>query len=221
MVFVLKLWRHYLYGVHCEILTDHRSLRYIFSHRDLNLRQRRWLELLKDYDVTILYHPGKANVVDDALSRKTPSMGSLAALSIMERPLARDVQILANSLVRLQISEESDGMIAFIEARSSLVEQIRAHQFDDEKLCLIRDKVLRGEAKEAVLDSDGVLRIGGRICVPRTGDLIRLILEEAHCTRYSIHPGAAKMYHDLSQHYWWCGMKRDISDFVSRCLTCQ
>ena len=55
----------------------------------------------------------------------------------------------------------------------------------------------------------------------RTGDLIRLILEEAHCSRYSIHPGAAKMYHDLSQHYWWCGMKRDISDFVSRCLTCQ
>ncbi|XP_069149984.1 uncharacterized protein [Solanum lycopersicum] len=79
-----------------------------------------------------------------------------------------------------KISEESDGMIAFIEARSSLVEQIRAHQFDDEKLCLIRDKVLRGEAKEVVLDSDGVLRIGGRICVPRTGDLIRLILEEAH-----------------------------------------
>ena len=92
-------------------------------------------------------------------------------------------------------------MIAFIEAQSSLVEQIRAHQFDDEKLCLIRDKVLRGEAKEAVLDSDGVLRIRGRIYVPRTGDLIRLILEEAHCTRYSIHPGAAKMYHDLSQHY--------------------
>ena len=59
----------------------------------------------------------------DALSRKTPSMGSLAALSIEERPLARDMQILANSLVRLQISEESDGMIAFIEARSSLVEQ--------------------------------------------------------------------------------------------------
>ncbi|XP_069145485.1 uncharacterized protein [Solanum lycopersicum] len=81
------------------------------------------------------------------------------------------------------ISEESDRMIAFIEARSSFVEQIRAHQFDDEKLCLIRDKVLRGEAKEAFLDSDGVLQIGGRICVPRTGDLIRLILEEAHCSR--------------------------------------
>ena len=112
-------------------------------------------------------------------------------------------------------------MIAFIEARSSLVEQICAYQFNDEKLCLIRDRVLKGDAKEAVLDSDGVLRIGGRICVPKTGDLIRLILEKAHCSQYSIHPGAAKMYHDLSQHYWWYGMKRDIIDFVSRCLTYQ
>ncbi|XP_069147009.1 uncharacterized protein [Solanum lycopersicum] len=174
--------------------------------------------LLTSAPVLTLLEEGKTNVVADALSRKTPSMGSLAALSIDEIPLAKEVQILSNSLVRLQILEESDGMIAFIEARSSLVDQLRAHQFDDEKLCLIRDRVLRGEVKEVVLDSDGVLRIGGIICVPRTGDFIRLILEEAHCSLYSIHPGAAKMYHYLSQHYWWCGMKRDISDFVSRCL---
>ena len=66
VVFVLKIWRHYLYGVTCEIYTDHKSLKYIFQQRDLNLRQRRWLELLKDYDCSILYHPGKANVVADA-----------------------------------------------------------------------------------------------------------------------------------------------------------
>ena len=137
VVFLFKLWRNYLYRVHCEIFTNHRSLQYIFIQRDLNLRQRRWLELMKAYDVTILYNKGKANVVDDALNRVTTRMGSLAALSIEERPLARDVQLLANSLGRLHILEKSDRMIAFIEARSSLVELIRAYQFDDEKLCLI------------------------------------------------------------------------------------
>ena len=68
VVFALKQWRHYLYGVKCEVYTDHRSLQYVFTQKDLNLRQRRWMELLKDYDITILYHPGKENVVADALS---------------------------------------------------------------------------------------------------------------------------------------------------------
>ena len=70
MVFALKIWRHYLYGVPCKIYTDNQSLKYIFTQKELNLRQRRWLELLKDYDLQIQYHPGKANVVVDALSRK-------------------------------------------------------------------------------------------------------------------------------------------------------
>ena len=80
VVFALKIWRHYLYGVHREVFTDHRRLQYIFNQRDLNLRQRRWLEFLKDYDMTILYHKGKANVVADAFSPKAVSMGSLAML---------------------------------------------------------------------------------------------------------------------------------------------
>ena len=71
VVFALKIWRHYLYGEKCRIYTDHKSLKYLLTHKELNLRQRRWLELLKDYDCIIDYHPGKANIVADALSRKT------------------------------------------------------------------------------------------------------------------------------------------------------
>jgi hypothetical protein len=70
IVHALKIWRHYLIGHRCEIYSDHKSLKYIFTQNDLNLRQRRWLELIKDYDLGINYHTGKANVVADALSRK-------------------------------------------------------------------------------------------------------------------------------------------------------
>ena len=71
IVFALKIWRHYLYGEKCFIYTDHKSLKYLPLQRELNLRQRRWMELIKDYDCVIDYHPEKANVVVDALSRKS------------------------------------------------------------------------------------------------------------------------------------------------------
>jgi hypothetical protein len=69
VVHALKIWRHYLMGKRCELYMDHKSLKYIFTQVNLNLRQRKWLELIKDYDLGINYHPGKANVVADALSR--------------------------------------------------------------------------------------------------------------------------------------------------------
>ena len=78
VVFALKIWRHYLYGVPCRIFTDHKSLQYLFMQKELNMRQRRWMELIKDYDCTIEYQPGKANVVADALSRKSTSSGLVA-----------------------------------------------------------------------------------------------------------------------------------------------
>jgi hypothetical protein len=71
IVHTLKIWRHYMIGNKCQIFIDHKTLKYIFTQRDPNLRQRRWLELIKDYDLDIQYHPGKANVVVDALSRKS------------------------------------------------------------------------------------------------------------------------------------------------------
>ena len=77
VVFVLKIWRHYLYGARFEVFSDHKSLKYLFDQKELNMRQRRWLEFLKDYDFSLNYHPGKANVVADALSRKSLQPSSL------------------------------------------------------------------------------------------------------------------------------------------------
>ena len=102
VIFALKIWRHYLYGVTCEIFTDHKSLKYTFQQRDLNLRQRRWLELLKDYDCDILYHPGKANVVADALSRKFS--GSFAHISVEKRPLIQELHKLVDQGLMMKIS---------------------------------------------------------------------------------------------------------------------
>ncbi|KAG8501005.1 hypothetical protein CXB51_003048 [Gossypium anomalum] len=126
IIFALKIWRHHLYGEKCHIFTDHKSLK---------LRQRRWLELIKDYELVIDYHP----------------------------------------------DDESDFQIS----------------------------------------SDGCLMFRDRVCVPKNDKLIRKILQEAHSSSLSIHPGSTKMYNDLKKMYWWVGIKRDISESVSRCLICQ
>ena len=125
---------------------NHCSLKYIFNQRDLNLRQRRGWELLKDYDMTILYHLGKTYIVANALSQKAVSMGSLAMLKVIEHLLSRDVQSLTSSFVRLDISESSK-VLAYMGARSSLMENIRAQQFDNGDLCKIRDKVFKGQVR--------------------------------------------------------------------------
>ena len=90
VIFSLKIWRHFLFGKTCEIFTDHKSLKYFFSPKELNIRQRIWIELLKDYDCIIQYHPGKANVMADALSRKF--VGSLAAIIGRQRQLLEDLR---------------------------------------------------------------------------------------------------------------------------------
>ena len=115
VVFALKIWRHYLYGEKCEIYTDHKSLKYFFTQKDLNMRQRRWLELVKDYDCEILYHPGKANVVADALSRKGQSQ--LSAMKQISQQVATE-------MTRAQI-ELVVGKLANITLQSTLLERIK------------------------------------------------------------------------------------------------
>ena len=96
VVFAFKIWRHYLYRATCQIVTDHKSLKYLFTQKELNLRQRRWIELIKDYDCTIDFHPGKANVVADALSRKSSS--SIAHLRRTYMPLLIELRSLGVEL---------------------------------------------------------------------------------------------------------------------------
>nr|GEZ38840.1 putative reverse transcriptase domain-containing protein [Tanacetum cinerariifolium] len=90
IVFALRLWRHYLYGTKCMVYTDHQSLQYILDQKELNMRQRRWIELLNDYDCEIRYHPGKANVVADALSRKEREPIRVKALVMIVYPSLHD-----------------------------------------------------------------------------------------------------------------------------------
>ena len=103
VVFALKIWRHYLYRETCRIFTDHKSLKYLLTQKELNLRQRRWLELIKDYKLIIEYHPGKANVVADALSRK--SFATLAYIRTAYVPLLIDMKAL-----RINLDYDNSGL---------------------------------------------------------------------------------------------------------------
>ena len=117
VVFALKIWRHYLYGKEFEVYSYHKSLKYIFTKRDLNMRQRRWMEFLEDYDFTLHYHPGKANVVADALSRK--SQGALASIASREWRMLEIVEQFG-----LQYSERTQGTLGSLVATPSLLSRV-------------------------------------------------------------------------------------------------
>ena len=215
VVFALKIWRHYLYGERCEIYTDHKSLKYIYTQKELNLRQRRWLELIKDYDCSINYHPGKANVVADALSRKSYSFS--AALLTTQKHIIVDLQKLGVDIV----TGDSQSYLASLSVQPTLIDKIKAAQSGDPQLFKIMEQVRGGSRFDFSISDDGVLRFGNSLCVPNDSLIKREILEEAHRSPYTMHPGCTKMYHDLREVYWWINMKREIAQFVEQCLICQ
>ncbi|GJT83076.1 putative reverse transcriptase domain-containing protein [Tanacetum coccineum] len=123
VVFALKIWRHYLYGTKCVVFTDHKSLQHILDQKDLNMRQRRWIELLSDYDCEIRYHPGKANVVADAMSRKERIEPLRVRALIMTIGLDLPSRILEAQKEAIKIEnievEDIGGMLKKLEARTN------------------------------------------------------------------------------------------------------
>jgi hypothetical protein len=148
VVHALKTWRHYLIGNRCDICTDHKSLKYIFTQRELNMRQRRWIELIKDYDLSIHYHPGKANVVTDALSREPCSLNS--RLKVEQPLLYQEFEEFGLELV-------SYGFLAAMEARPTLQDQIKEAQVGHESIEGIKHRM----SKE---DVAGFLLISKEFC---------------------------------------------------------
>ncbi|GJR75255.1 retrotransposon protein, putative, ty3-gypsy subclass [Tanacetum coccineum] len=184
VVFAFKTWRHYLYGTESVIYTDHKSLQNIFDQKELNMHQRRWIELFSDYECEIRYHPGKANVVADALSRK-------------ERVKPRRVRVMAMTI------------------QSRVKEMILAAQSEAFKQENILAERLHGLDQQMERKEDESLYFMDRIWVPLVGDVKMVIMDEAHKSRYSVHPGGDKIYHNLCDMYWWSGMKRDIAIYVN------
>ncbi|GJW49204.1 putative reverse transcriptase domain-containing protein [Tanacetum coccineum] len=157
IVFALKMWRHYQYGTKRVVFTNPKSLQHILDQKELNMRQRRWLELLSDYDCEIRYHPRKENVVADTEARKEENYAT----------------------------EDLRGMIKKLKPRA-----------------------------------DGMLCLRNRSWIPYFGNLRALIMHESHKSKYSIHIGLDKMYHDLKMLYWWPNIKSEIATYVNKCLTC-
>ncbi|KAL5546021.1 hypothetical protein UlMin_005708 [Ulmus minor] len=147
VVFALKLWRHYLYGARCQIFTDHKSLKYIFTQKELNMRQRRWLELVKDYDCEILYHPGKANCVADALSRKSTT--TVMSIRKMPEMLQKDIQKLEMEVIV--------GKLSTLTLQPMVFDGIKGAQELDPQLLKWKEQVLEGKNVEFSVTTDGIL----------------------------------------------------------------
>jgi hypothetical protein len=212
VVHALKIWRHYIMGTKCQVYTDHKSLKYIFTQKDLNLRQRRWLELIKDYDLEMHYHPGKENLVADALSRKEH-----VHLAIAAQPPDEIVEDFMR--LNLGIVAHTEGVT--IDVEPTLEQEIHKGQIGDAKIQEIKDLITEGRGPEFTEDEQGTVWFKNRICVPEIDSLRETILKEAHDSDYSINPGSTKIYQDLKQKYWWYGLKRDVAAHVAICDVCQ
>ena len=165
------------------------------------MRQRRWLELIKDYNFQVHYHPSKANVVADALSRKSHCH------SLIESDF--HLSKLLHPVVHYNITVSCTLQSRIIELQKT-----------DPGVFHIKRKMKEQETKHFRVDENDVLWFKDRLVVPKDRELRDQIISEAHSYKLSIHPDSNKMYHDLKPRFWWTKMKKEIDAYVARCDTC-
>jgi hypothetical protein len=208
VVLALGTWWHYLLGNVVHIYMDHKSLKHIFTQPDLNMRQRRWLELIKDYELDVHYHSRKVIVVVDALSHKT-HCNYLPVMPLIGK----------ESSIRVL----SDLSLYNITLTTILRDEIIAAQRNDERMSHIKRRMQEGDSKVTCFheDVEGTLWFKERLVVPKKEALKNKIPDEAHTPRYSINLGSTKMYHDLRQQFWWTRVKCEIAHYMLECDTYQ
>nr|GEW45928.1 putative reverse transcriptase domain-containing protein [Tanacetum cinerariifolium] len=214
--------------------------KHILNQKDLNMRQRRWLELLSDYDCKIRYHPGKANVVADALSRKEREPLRVRAL-VMTIGLDLPKQILnaqteARKLENIK-KEDVGGMLVENAKNPDAIREQKLEPRADGTQCLngrswipcygdLRTVIMHESHKSKYSihpGSDKMYQDMKKLYwswIPCYGDLRTVIMHESHKSKYSIHPGSNKMYQNMKKLYWWPNMKADIATYIRKCLTC-
>jgi hypothetical protein len=164
------------------------------------------------HDFEINYHPGKANVVADALSRRS-HLNMLAT-----RELLPEFYI---EFEKLNLGWVSNAEVVEMEVDSTLEQDIQRGQLEDAKIQEIKEQIKEDKVPGFSVDDQGTLRYKKHICVPELKEIRESILREAHDSAYSIHPVSTKMYHDLKSRYWWYEMKRAIAEYVALCDNCQ
>jgi hypothetical protein len=191
IIHALRKWRHYLMGRRFELRIDHNDLKYLFDQPTLNARQSRWLEFLCEYDFYIKHIKGKKNKVADALSRKVHELHATTISMYMTD-------------IKDRILEAANANLQYRDLVAKL-QQIKRPQKEG----------------NYILGADGILLYKNRVYKPNVQELKLVILKEMHNVTYARHPGYQKTVAAVKSHYFWLGMKREIAEYITRCMECQ